>query len=637
MFSRSLILGLCILLSLPVPAKELARQRQLYDEARQALDKGDSTLYVRYAKALRTYPLESYLAYDELTSRLKSATDREVEAFLQSHSDLPQINWMKLRWLRLLAERGEWSVFDLHYQPGLFDELDCLHGQSLLAQNRIPEAYAMARQLWLVGRSQPKACDPLFDRWQADGQLSEALYWRRLKLAVEARDYGLANYLVKNMNQRQAAGRMLIEVAQRPQTLGKNIRIQAPAPVIRDIVTLGLQRLASQDPEQTLNLLKHYTKSIKLPRQEQQKVGRTVSLVLARRFDERAPTLILRYDPLLQDQRLTEWYVRLLLRHARWADAYRIIQAMPEELAGTTRWRYWKARTLQLSQPDDPQIKTLYQALAGERDFYGFLAADQIGAPYQLNNHPVTVTPQTTRKVRNTPGIRRSLEFKNRGQIIEARREWFHASRSFSRDEQLAQARLAYEMQWYFPAIRTLGQAEYWDDLEIRFPLAYRDQLSKAAREHDLHSSWVFAIARQESAFMADARSHAGAMGLMQLMPATARETARKFSIPLRAPQQALQADTNIKLGTAYLSRMYAQFNGNRILASAAYNAGPNRVRQWLADSNHLTYDVWIENIPFDETRKYVQNVLTYAVIYGTKLDAPHSLVGWHERYFDTL
>ena len=238
-------------------------------------------------------------------------------------------------------------------------------------------------------------------------------------------------------------------------------------------------------------------------------------------------------------------------------------------------------------------------------------------------------------KVRNTAGIRRALEFHARGQVVDARREWYHVSRLFSREEMVAQARLAYDMGWYFPAIRTISQAQYWDDLDIRFPMAHQGSLTRAARNRGLHSSWVFAITRQESAFMNDARSGAGAGGLMQLMPATAQETARKFGIPLSSPRQVYDPETNIQLGAAYLSQVHAQFGGNRVLASAAYNAGPGRVRQWLRGADHLAFDVWVESIPFDETRQYVQNVLSYSVIYGHKLNAPQPLVEWHERYFD--
>ncbi|WP_168187724.1 transglycosylase SLT domain-containing protein, partial [Pseudomonas sp. HMSC75E02] len=296
-----------------------------------------------------------------------------------------------------------------------------------------------------------------------------------------------------------------------------------------------------------------------------------------------------------------------------------------------------QARTLQLAQPQNPQAMALYQPLARERDFYGFLAADRINAPYQLNNRPVSISPQVMQRVRNAASTRRALEFYARGDVISARREWYYAARVFNRDELLAQARMAYDMQWYFPAIRAISQAQYWDDLDIRFPVAHRDSLLREARNRDLHPSWVFAITRQESAFMSDARSGVGATGLMQLMPATAKETSKKFGIPLAGPQQLIVPDLNIRLGAAYLSQVQGQFNGNRVLATAAYNAGPGRVRQWLKDARHLSFDVWVESIPFDETRQYVQNVLSYAVIYGQKIGVPQPLVDWHERFFDEL
>ncbi|MCW5503864.1 lytic transglycosylase domain-containing protein, partial [Pseudomonas aeruginosa] len=326
---------------------------------------------------------------------------------------------------------------------------------------------------------------------------------------------------------------------------------------------------------------------------------------------------------------------RLLLRLGRWDEAYALTRKLPQDLAATSRWRYWQARSLQLAQPNSKEPIALYQKLAGERDFYGFLAADRLSVPYKLGNRPAHIDPRVLQRVRNAASTRRAMEFFNRGEVINARREWYHAARLFDRDELIAQARLAYDMQWYFPAIRSISQAQYWDDLDIRFPMAHRATLVREAKNRGLHSSWIFAITRQESAFMSDARSGVGATGLMQLMPGTAKETSRKFGIPLASTQQLIVPDVNIRLGAAYLSQVHSQFNGNRVLASAAYNAGPGRVRQWLKDTRHLAFDVWIETIPFDETRQYVQNVLSYAVIYGQKLNAPQPIVDWHERYFD--
>lgn len=617
-------------------AANLAQQRQFYDEAKRALAKGDSGPYRNYAGALRDYPLTPYLAYDDLTNRLKSASNAEVEKFLAEHGDLPQASWMKLRWLRLLAERGDWKPFLTYYDAKLnFTELDCLYGQYQLSHGLNAEGNATAEKLWLVGKSQPNACDPLFERWAANGQLTEQRRWQRTKLAVEAGNYGLANHLIKSMPTLGARGALLVEVAQKPQILKQSARFTPADAAMADVVGLGLRRLARQSPEDALSLLDSYAQRMKFSQDEQVAIARQIGLTLARRFDPRGLDVMAKYDPQLRDNTVSEWRARLLLRSGRWDEAYQLTQRMPAELASSNRWRYWAARSLQLSQPNSQQPATLFQVLAKERDFYGFMAADQVKAPYKLNNQPLALDPQVVQKVRNTAGIKRALEFHARGQIVDGRREWYHVSRLFSRDELVAQARLAYDMGWYFPAIRTISQAQYWDDLDVRFPMAHRDELVREAQRRDIHSSWVFAITRQESAFMADARSHAGAMGLMQLMPGTAKETARKFSIPMASPQQALNPDVNIQLGAAYLSQIYGQFNGNRVLASAAYNAGPGRVRQWLRGANHLSYDVWVENIPFDETRQYVQNVLSYSVIYGQKLGSPHPLVAWHERYFD--
>lgn len=641
MRGRLLSVVSCLILTTTVgvtsaEAASLAQQRQYYDAAKRALAKGDSGPYRQYASALRDYPLTPYLAYDDLTNRLKSASNAEVEKFLAEHGDLPQASWMKLRWLRLLAERGDWKPFLDHYDPKLnFTELDCLYGQYQLSHGLNTAGNATAEKLWLVGKSQPNACDPLFERWAANGQLTEQRRWQRLKLAVEAGNYGLAKHLIKSLPTLGARGSLLLEVAQKPQILKQTGRFAPADEAMADVVGLGLRRLARQSPEDALSLLDSYAQRMKFSQDEQVAIARQIGLTLARRFDPRGLEVMAKYDPQLRDNTVSEWRARLLLRTGRWDEAYQLTQRMPAELASSNRWRYWAARSLQLAQPDSHQPAVLFQALAKERDFYGFMAADQVKVPYSLNNQPLALAPKVVQKVRNTAGIKRALEFHARGQIVDGRREWYHVSRLFSRDELVAQARLAYEMGWYFPAIRTISQAQYWDDLEVRFPMAHRDQLVREAQRRDLHSSWVFAITRQESAFMADARSHAGAMGLMQLMPGTAKETARKFSIPLASPQQALNPDINIQLGAAYLSQVYGQFNGNRVLASAAYNAGPGRVRQWLRGANHLSYDVWVENIPFDETRQYVQNVLSYSVIYGKKLGNPQPLVAWHERYFD--
>lgn len=642
MRSRLFSLFSCLLLTATaaqsVHAVDLSQQRQYYDEAKRALAKGDTGPYRMYASALADYPLEPYLAYDELTARLKTASNPEIEKFLAEHGDLPQANWMKLRWLRWLAERGDWQPFVKYYDPKMnFVELDCLYGQYLLGHGKKAEGYASAEKLWMTGKTLPAACDGFFAQWATDGQLPEQKRWQRAKLAATAGNYSLATTLVNSLNSLAPQGKLLLEIAKKPEMLNNPAQFAPVDEAMSDVVGLGLRRLAKQDPQKALEMLDGYSAKMHFSHEEQVQIAKEIGLTLARRYDGRALEVMTKYDPDLRDNTVTEWRLRLLLRLGQWEDAYELTRRLPKDLADTNRWRYWEARSLELAQPKSPLIPSLYKDVAKERDFYGFLAADRTQSAYQLNNKPLLLSQALITKVRNTPGVRRALEFHDRGQIVDGRREWYHVSRHFSRDEMVAQAKLAYDLKWYFPAIRTISQAQYWDDLDIRFPMAHRDTLVREAKVRGLHSSWVFAITRQESAFMDDARSGVGASGLMQLMPATAKETARKFSIPLASPQQVLDPDKNIQLGAAYLSQVHSQFNGNRVLASAAYNAGPGRVRQWLKGANHLAFDVWVESIPFDETRQYVQNVLSYSVIYGQKLNSPQPLVDWHERFFDDL
>src|SRR5690606_37135359 len=286
--------------------------------AKQALARGDSGPYRRYANALRDYPLEPYLAYDDLTARLKTASNAEGEKFLAEHGDLPQASWMKLRWLRLLAARGDWKPFVEHYGPaGHFAELGCLFGRYQLENGDPRQGSAPAERLWLVGKSQHEACDPLFEGWTAAGQLSEELRWQRTKLAVESGNYGLASFLAKNLPTLKSQGELLVDVAQKPQMLSNPARFAPATSTMGDIVAIGLRRLARQDPEQALGLLESYARRMSFSDDEKVAIARQIGLTFAKRADARALQVMADYDPQLRDNTVSEWRARLLLRLGR--------------------------------------------------------------------------------------------------------------------------------------------------------------------------------------------------------------------------------------------------------------------------------------------------------------------------------
>jgi soluble lytic murein transglycosylase len=261
----------------------------------------------------------------------------------------------------------------------------------------------------------------------------------------------------------------------------------------------------------------------------------------------------------------------------------------------------------------------IWRQLAKERSYHGFMAADRLQSEYQIGHVALTVNRSKIKWLSELPGIKRARELYLLERIQEARREWVHVVRELDGEKLKAAAQLAHNWGWHERTIFTLAQGKQWDDMELRFPLEHRREVEAMARQQQLDSAWVFAVIRQESAFMRDALSPVGAQGLMQLMPKTARAEARKLG--LRAPRgkAVLQPELNIKLGSAHLRRAMDELAQNQVLATAAYNAGVHRVHAWMPDEA-MEADLWIAMVPFKETRTYLQRVLAYSIIYQQRL-----------------
>lgn len=634
-----LLCSTLLLISLPVHADRLTEQRHQYDQAKVALAKGDTSRFNALNNQLKSYPLQPYLELASLRKRLDYASHSEVEHFLSAHGDLPAARGLKQTWFKRLLKEQDWPRLRKHMDPdSLTAELECPLVMQDWTEGKTETSMRRARELWTVGHSQPNNCDPLFNRWIAAGGLTENIAWERIRLALLHRQDGLAKYLVRYLPKQQTLAERFVATATKPQLLSNISQYQANAQQsdqqLADIVTVALRRLGRDNAEAALALWPAY-QALPFSQDQRLAITRDIGIRLAKRHKAEALSFMAANDPLMQDDNVTEWRIRLALRTGHWNTVQDLTRSMPAHLQEQSRWRYWQLRSRQLGNAQSGELLSDYANLAKERDFYGFLAAERSRQPYATNHQPVLVDARAAARVNKTNGIIRAREFFARGDYVDARREWYHAEHQFNREELIAQAVLARQMDWYFPAIRGISKAQHWDDLDIRFPLAYRQPIVQQAKLRQLNSTWVYAITRQESGFMTDARSHAGALGLMQLMPATARETARRYSIPLGNSYDVLVPERNIELGTAYLSQLYGQFQGNRVLASAAYNAGPGRVRQWTRGMSPLPADIWIETIPFDETRAYVQSVLTYGVIYGEKLDIKQQVMEPSERYIE--
>ena len=490
----------------------------------------------------------------------------------------------------------------------------------------------LAEKLWLVESSQPRACDPILKAWRDADNLTDELAWKRYSMALTANNVTLARYLIRFVKDQDKILANNFRMAHiRPDYINRTRLFTGTDDKSRSVILHGIKRLANKNPLKALDTLNKYQISHQFSLSELESISTYIGVRLARDPD----TLhALNQMPINLSQNQKVIGVRLLtaLRQLNWNDVLAFIHNLESDAQLSNRWQYWKARILSRSDDiyDQQTANGIFESLADHRGFYGFMSADILGRNYNFEDESIAVSDAEILALEAIPGIQRALELLVLDERIQARREWNFTTRHFSPMQLQIAARVASKWGWHHKAIAAIIDAKAWNDLDIRFPLAFHDNFIIGARTADIPVDWNIAIARQESAFMPDARSPVGARGIMQLMPATARLTARKVGMRNPSTHDLNNPTTNIQLGSAYLGQMMRKFGNNRILASAAYNAGPSRVRSWLDDK--LPLDVWIETIPYDETRNYVMNVLVFSAIYSRKLNRQSPLVYDHER-----
>ena len=597
-----------------------ANGRADFVAAESAYASGNTATYRSLKKRLAGYPLYQYLEYREVRSRLGTASAATVERFLVRYPDTPLTDRLRSAWLERLAKEKRWAEYARLFDP---DDSNvtrrCHYLHAMIENGREDEAFAGVKDIWLHGHSRPDACNPVFAAWRAAGKLTPQLAWRRIALAMESGSTRLARYLDRYL---PAADKPWLDrwlgLHSKPREWLTGNRLQGDHPMKRAMIADGIQRLARSDHNLAASLWRRYRSELDFSEEEACPVDERLAIILEDEPDALAYRFFQDIEPCRSADRLQEARIRAGLMRQDWPSVARWIDELPDELRADERWRYWKGRAMEAMGHKD-QAETLYRAAAAERTYYGFLAADRVGAPYRYNHTPLAVPVDMMQQMAALPAMQRMKELYALNRIIDARREWFHLVKRLDNAGLRAAATIFDDWGWQDRAIFTAARAGYWDDLELRFPLAHSDLVARYSRERDLDPSWVFGVLRQESAFMADVRSSAGAVGLMQLMPATAKLVAKEYNIPRPSSSELTDPGTNIALGTGYLRMMLDDLADHAVLATAAYNAGPHRVKRWMP-AGALDADIWVELIPFKETRQYVQRVMAYAAIYDRRL-----------------
>lgn len=621
----------------PATTTDITLQRELYQQAREAQSRGRTAEFETLKALLANYPLLPYLEYHALRLQLSNlasvnADTSLIDDFLQRHRDSYLGNRLEREWVAALAAQSRWAdVLRYHRTENTTTTLSCNAFRAQL-ETGDKSRLAAVEPLWNVNYSQPNDCDPVFEAWLAEGFLSPEIAWQRFSKIMQVRQLGLARYVARLMPERERVlSEIYLRIDSQPERLQSDVALNRQDPEIKEIILHGIRRLAAVDAPTAKSVLDKHHATHHFSNEELSAARQFIAQrKLAQGFVAEIESL-LNNNSELNSETLVGWILRDALRQQDWQRMASWLPQLPDEAKNSERWRYWQARTLEQLHAagvdhDEALAEAgqIYYELAQTRSFYGFLSADKLGLPYELVDRPVQVDESNLIGLYNNPSILRAYELYMTGDEVAARNEWQFATASMTTEQVIASGRLADSWGWYRNGIQAMIRSGYRDDLQLRFPLAYSDIFANAAREHEVSTHLLFAIARQESAFMHDVRSGAGALGLMQLMPATGRETARALGLTVN-DQDLLHPETNIRVGSRYLTQLLEDFNGNRALAAAAYNAGPNRVRQWVrqTNANPLPLDAWIETIPFTETRTYVQNVLAFSVIYGYRMQQP--------------
>jgi soluble lytic murein transglycosylase len=593
-------------------------QRDAYRSALGHLHAGRSAEFRRLRDSLDDYALAPYLDYHHVNSRLSSVSDGEMHAFQERHGDLPVAAIVHFRWLKHLGARRQWQRLLDNQRPTTDAELRCYQVRALYASGEREAALSQVGELWTVGRSQPKACDPLFEAWIDAGQLTEGRVWERLQLAVAAGQTRLARYLLRFLEgPLSRSARSLYEVHVDPAKITSGNAYAADDPYTRSVIAHGLNRLSGRDPQAAAKAWQRYQDTHTFTADETRDIGERITLALARQGE----------FPSHRDDSVSEGFAVAMaeaaLKSENWPQLLYWLERLPEQHRTELRWQYWLARALTQTHVGSERARLTYQALADARNYYGFLAAQQIGQTPRLNPAPQRDDPVLLAQIKAVPGFVRALELYAVGDLINARREWYALLPQLDTAQQYHAARLAQQIGWVAQSISTANQAQLHDNLELRFPIVYPEDFQRISHATTVPKPFLLAVARQESAFDPRARSPANARGLMQLMPPTANMVAGRLGVASPTVTDLYDPRLNIELGGHHLASLLNRYDHNRPLAAAAYNAGEGRVNRWLRSSNGQPMDVWIENIPFSETRNYVKNVLAFTQVYAQLLNSP--------------
>ncbi|BDR14489.1 murein transglycosylase [Vibrio sp. STUT-A11] len=613
-------------------ALSLEKQREVYEQAQNLLDKNDINGYLVIRPKIADYPLTPYVDYRTFIRQLPSKSPKQVNDFISEYETFPFSRRVSAPYLNHLYKEKDWkAITEFQKVIPSGERYQCIFYQANLKQGRQVAAFKGAEDMWLSGSSIASECDPLFSAWDKAGGRSDDLILQRMLLAFDARNGSLMSYLQKlpkSAKAKQQAKEMKA-LFDKPATVAEFAKKKPANDFYRTQSEYALEKLARMNIEQAQQAYDSVVKGQKFSPEKAQSLAdyiafrltRTESSRLAKWRDDKTKSS--QYLPLIETR------IRLAVQNADWKGVQEWIAVLNKEEQASLRWQYWLGRS-EIALGDDVAGKKRLATLVGERNFYSVAAANAIGQSIKYPTHRIKLDSKVVQPYHDA--LARISEMIATDKISAAKSEWAHLLRRVNQDEKAMLAAYASSKHWHHLTVTASIQAQMWDNIELRFPVAHRWWFNFYAKKHDIDPVTMMSLARQESALDVQARSPVGARGIMQIMPQTAKYTARKYKLKYQGSQELYNVGKNIEIGSHYLQGLLEDYDNNRIFALAAYNAGPSRVKTWRERTQgKVDAYAFIEAIPFKETRGYVQNILMFETYYRDLLGIDGAFLNQHE------
>lgn len=600
--------------------QKLTKNQQSFLNAYSAIKSNDRSLISSYKAELKNYSLYPYLNYYDIIFHFDTIPQSQIDLFISTYPEFALTPRLIRHYLLFLGKEKKYQTFLKYYKSSehTTTSLKCYAYMSMLTSNKNLEILKKAKLLWQNQLTISKHCNPLDQYLKKHKNISGSMLWHRVIKNMKKGRIRKAKQLSLNLSKADRKSLSFwIKVYKQPYLIKNKKMPSYVSPIIRKhIFKQGINRYAYSKPKQALVLLAQKQYQYGLNLKEFNKIKQQITLRLAYKFHPEAKNYLKKIDKAANNKNVINWRLQTAIRDSDWLNFLDLFAILPGELQQNNRWLYWKARALfELDKTN--QAKEIYRKLSLQRDYYGFLSADQLNQKYQFNNRQYNISQNTTPElIKKYPELLAIKELIAIDWQDNLKRTWYTLLNKADKKDITAIANHMFELEQHPLAIQTIAKVKMWDNLKLRFPTPYKLFVDESAKNNSLDPAWIYGVIRKESAFSPRISSSAGAIGLMQLLPSTAKFIARKHGIHKKQKIKLKEPNSNIKIGSAYLNYLSKKYNGNRILATAAYNAGPNRVDRWIPNDRVLMADQWIDSIPFLETRNYVKSVLEFSTIF---------------------